>query len=171
MQIRELTEEDYNSFIRITLLALETNPEAFTASAIGEDNEMIKIRFDAAAGPRKKHFILGLFDDKDELISILGAARGDIQLTAHKALIWVLYTTREHRGKGYATRLLEAAVERGHKIKDLEQLNVAVHSKNIDAVHMFNSCGFEEEGVERCAFKEGENYWNLIHMVNFLKRD
>lgn len=167
-EIRELTTEDYNQFVRITFLALETNPEAFTTSAVGEKSEVIKARFDAAMN-RAGHFILGMYDtDSGELISVVGFSKGEMLHTNHKGMIWVLYTQPEFRGKGFATQLCRAVIERSKKLKDLEQIKVAVHSRNEDAVHLFQQFSFEVTGTEKNAFKKDKEYWDLIHMIRLM---
>lgn len=69
---------------------------------------------------------------------------------------------KEYIGKGWGKTLLKA------QIRSIEQVALEVYQKNIRAISLFKSLGFEIEGVKKIAIKLRDEYDDIILMGKFL---
>ena len=83
----------------------------------------------------------------------------------HKAFIWGMYVTPEHRRHGLGRRLLEAALAQARELPGLRQINLEVVTSNRAAYTLYESCGFETFGVERDAFSVDRTYHDVAYMT------
>lgn len=171
MEIRELTEVDVEPYWDLRLRALREEPEAFGAS-YEEDRERplerVRQRL-AETEVSPDAFILGAFVEDDRLAGMIGLVRQSGAKVRHKALIWGMYVVPEERGRGLARRLLDETVRRAREMPGLEQLVLAVVTRNAPARDLYITAGFEVFGLEPLALKVGERYLDEEHMVLYLE--
>ncbi|MET4692516.1 GNAT family N-acetyltransferase [Endozoicomonas lisbonensis] len=69
----------------------------------------------------------------------------------HRNAEFQIIIAPEHQGKGYARTLIRSALDYASNILNLHKIYLVVAQENEKAIHLYNSCGFAEEGrlVER----------------------
>jgi ribosomal protein S18 acetylase RimI-like enzyme len=124
--------------------ALECEPYAFGSSP-GEDfaqtdEQVQRLLADGNTA------VFGAFDPN--LIGIVGVRRQTRKKTRHKADIWGMYVRREHRGRGLARLLMEAAIAYGREQEGVRMLQLAVTEKAVAAASLYEKLGFVVWGIE-----------------------
>lgn len=173
MLIRELTEFDAKEFWNLRLKALKESPEAFGASYeeemnISLDKHILRFKSDFIVPP-EENFILGAFDDYDNIIGIVGFRRERREKLRHKSNVWGMYVMPELRKNGIGKLLLSELLNKSKLLEGLEQVNLSVVSSNLNAKKLYMSLGFETYGLEKNALKVGEQFFDEDCMVLFIK--
>ncbi len=160
MEIRPLTEADAEAWRELRLRMLREHPDAFGSAY--EENvtrpvEAFAQRLREAHNPPDS-FILGAFEDGGALVGSAGLARESGAKGRHKAVIFSAYVAPEARGRGVGRALMAEAIARAQAVPGLEQLHLAVTTRNTEARSLYASLGFETYGLERHALKLGDRY-------------
>ena len=142
--IRKLTTPDFAEFLQIRRESLEREPNAFGSSP-GEDfaqsdEQVQRLLADANTA------VFGAFDP--DLVGIVGLRRQTRRKTRHKADIWGMYVRPEHRGRGLARLLMEAAISYARQQDGVRMLHLAVTEKAVTAASLYEKLGFVVWGVE-----------------------
>ena len=167
MEIRRLTDLDAESYRQLRHEALVREPQAFTES-VAEHRvmslEAIKSRLVSA----EDNFVLGAFIDR-QLIGMAGFFRRRGEKIRHRGGIWGVYVSQECRGKGVGRALLAELIGLVRLLPGIEQVALAVSSKNAGARGLYESLGFEVYGCEKGALKIGEEYVDEELMVLYFR--
>jgi ribosomal protein S18 acetylase RimI-like enzyme len=169
MEFRILTANDASAYWNIRLEALESDPEAFTASA--EDHRTLTVEDVAARlvpSDPVNNFVVGAFAG-ERLVGTAGFYRDKGLKERHKGHVWGVYLAREARGKGAGREMMRAVLDRAVRLPGLEQIKLAVGSTQHAAAKLYRSLGFESYGCERRALKIEERYLDEEYMVLFVK--
>ena len=149
MNIRALTEDDAEDFRRLRLRALKEHPDAFGASYEAESAlslETVAARMRRTA--ESPHaFTLGAYRE-GELVGMVGFFREQREKMRHKGTIWGMYVPSEEQGKGIGRALLTETIARARLVPGLEQMGLAVVTRNERARGLYASLGFRPYGVE-----------------------
>ncbi len=167
--IRELTGDDASEFRSLRLRALGEHPDAFGSSYEMERDVPIEATAKrlSANAESEDSFTLGAYRG-DELVGMVGLSHQAREKTRHKGNIWGMYVPCEEQGKGTGRALLSRAIELARSMPGLEQLHLAVVSRNRRARDLYDSLGFETYGVEPRALCVGGEYLDEEHMVLLL---
>lgn len=173
MVIKVLAEVNATQFWDLRLKGLRENPEAFGASYEEElnipiNNLIIRFKTDFI-GPLEDNFILGAFDENNDLVGMVGLRRERRAKMKHKASLWGMYVSSQLRQTGIGRLLLVELLNKAKEIKGLEQISLGVVSSNEQAKGLYTSVGFEVCGLEKNALKIGQTYFDEDIMVYFIK--
>lgn len=155
LEIRILTESDFESFWNMRLRALKEEPTSYGSSyeeAIAAPQSEALKRLEES----EHSFIVGAFNP--HLVGIVGFFRERSIKKNHKGIIWGVYVAPEARGSGVARSLMEAAIARAKTIPNVERLQLSVMSQNQSARRLYASLGFEHYGTEINALKVNDRF-------------
>ncbi len=168
--IREFTGDDASEFRSLRLRALGEHPDAFGSSHEAELAVPIEATAERLSSNAESEgsFTLGAYRG-DELVGMVGLVQEAREKTRHKGNIWGMYVPCEEQGKGTGRALLARAIELAKGMPGLEQLHLAVVSRNRRARELYASFDFETYGVEPRALCVGGEYLDEEHMVLLLR--
>jgi [ribosomal protein S5]-alanine N-acetyltransferase len=93
--------------------------------------------------------------DSDEHIGIVGVHK--IDFIHRNAELGIIIGKREHWGKGYSSKCVEAVKKYSFGTLNLHRLMVLVIKNNVASQRIFAKAGFEDEGLMKdFLFKNGE---------------
>jgi ribosomal protein S18 acetylase RimI-like enzyme len=75
-----------------------------------------------------------------------------------------MYVQPEYRGQGIGRALLDTVISRARTLS-VRQVNLSVVYANKAAVRLYESSGFERYGLERDAFKIGDEFHDVAYLA------
>jgi ribosomal protein S18 acetylase RimI-like enzyme len=167
MEIRPLTANDAEEWLRLRLEALKNDSASFADSAEEHLQSSITTACERlGAGEPASNFVLGMFEE-GKLIATAGFFRRHHVKERHKGHIWGVYVRPQSRAKGLARALMQEVIRRARTIDGLEQITL-VASAHLPARKLYESLGFKSYGVEPRSLKIGAEYVDDVLMVLFL---
>ncbi|HEX8032964.1 MAG TPA: GNAT family N-acetyltransferase [Ktedonobacterales bacterium] len=166
--IRTLEERDAERYHRLRLRALREEPEAF-GSSYEEQAELPLAWFVERIRETETRFTLGAFDGETLVGSVMFTRETGVK-ERHRGIVTGMYVAPEARGHGAGRALLAAAIERGRALAGVEQIHLAVTTRNLAARALYVSVGFVVYGTEPHALKLGDEYLDEELMVLWLRR-
>lgn len=164
--IRMLEERDAQRYRMLRLRALREEPEAFGSSYEEQADLPLAWFVDRIRGTESR-CTLGAFDG-EQLIGTV-TFTGEIGLKdRHKGVITGMYVAPERRGHGIGRALLHSAIERARAQSGMEQIHLAVTTRNSAARALYIAVGFVVYGTEPHALKLGGDYLDEDLMVLWL---
>ena len=168
--IRELTGDGADDFRNLRLRALKEHPEAFGSSYEVESGVPLeavaeRLRRNAESGDS---FTLGAYRGST-LVGMVGFFQETREKTRHRGNIWGMYVPSEEQGKGIGRALLTRVIELARLLPGLEQIELAVVSRNRRARGLYASLAFETYGVEPRAILVDGEYLDEEDMVLLLQ--
>jgi RimJ/RimL family protein N-acetyltransferase len=153
--IRALSRADIGAFRALRSEALRLSPEAFGMSLsewerLSEDDIAKRLQ-----GAPPGVTFGAVVNDGASLVGIAGLAAYSTMKERHKALVWGVYVTPAHRGRGLAAALLDRIVAHARAVDELDILQLSVTVGNDAARALYLSRGFVTYGLERDALKLG----------------
>lgn len=162
LTIRPLTTNDADAFKALRLEAISDSPTAIWPTH-EEEAQRTPQEIEARLRVTKQQIIFGAFDGHS-LVGIAGLRREPLERVEHKAALWGVFVDPTFRGAGIARALLAAVLEHAREVHVL-QIHLCVNSENPRAQGLYRSIGFETYGVEPCAMRVGNRYYDEEHMV------
>ncbi len=166
MKIRFLNSQDVAAYRQLRLQALREYPTAFASSF--EQESCLTLNDFAArlhTHDNLKSGIFGAFDDRSQLIGMLGFSCDNRPKRAHIGSLWSMYVLPEFRCLGLGAALLDQALSHTREIGVLRQVVLAVTENNLPALSLYKSRGFERFGLEHDALFIDGKYFDEEHLV------
>lgn len=160
MHIRLLDKNDAARFHMLRLHGTQESPDAFDPTYDEEQQQtlqMVAQRLEPKGSPFE-HFVVGAFDEHENLQGIAGFTREIHQKKSHKAWIWGVYVSPVLRRHGTGRALLEEVLKQANLLAELEQIHVSVTTTNTKAIELYRSLGFQRYGIIPSAMKFGDLY-------------
>ncbi|WP_433957926.1 N-acetyltransferase family protein [Cytobacillus horneckiae] len=166
--IRTATSDDAEKVLLYTKDITEDSP--FLLFEKGEFNLTIdqnKIRLEDFFHNENKLAILAEVDD--EVIGFLDFSNGNRERLKHQGSFG-MSVAKTYRSKSVGKALLSSLIYWCKQNQMIEKINLEVMSQNLSALRLYESAGFEREGIKRreVKYKDG-NYEDLILMAYFLQ--
>ena len=142
--IRRLVASDVQAYVALRGEALDREPFAFGTSP-GEDIARSVARARRMlADPQNAVF--GAFEPS--LAGMVGVRRQARKKLHHKAEVWGMYVSEEHRRRGLGRQLMEAAIAYARQLEGVRFLHLAVTERAETAALLYDRLGFVAWGVE-----------------------
>ena len=161
--VRRLGPNDVIAVVALRREALELHPLAFSA-APPDDPELLSESFRSLLARPEESAIFGAFV-ADTLVGMVGVGRHKGAKERHKALIWGMYVSSQHRRTGAGARLLRAALQQARSWPGVEQVQLSVTESAGEARRLYERNGFQEWGREPRALCWQGRYVADSHMV------
>lgn len=156
MNIRMLTQKDWQPWKSLRLEALKNAPESF-GSSYEEEVNWPDLDFQTAL---TKNDIFGVFVDN---LLIACASFYSLHSAKHRGVIWGMYTKTEFRGQGMASALMQTIIN--HAKTRVIQLHLTCVTSNFGAVAFYQKQGFKIYGTEPRALKIRDIFFDEHLMV------
>jgi RimJ/RimL family protein N-acetyltransferase len=165
---RKVIVGELEMYHALRLDCLKKYPENF-GTLYAEEKESLVFKYDKIVSEQSgTDFLMGAFSD-DKLIGICGFNQEKRQKTRHIGEISSMYVATEFSGQKIGAGLLAATVTTAFDNPVLEQIILAVVSKNQIARNLYKNFGFVEYGRLENYFKGNGSYETQIFMA--LTRD
>ena len=172
MKIRFLNSQDVAAYRQLRLQALNESPTAFASSY--EQEVCLSLTDFAARLEAYDNYIsgiFGVFDDREELIGMLGFSRENRPKRAHIGSLWSMYVLPKFRRQGFGEMLLDRALSHAKQLGVVRQIVLTVTANNLAASSLYKSRGFERFGLEYYALFIDGKYFDEEHLVLYLNHD
>ena len=163
MHVRPLLPEDAGEYQALRLRGLAEAPSAF-ASSYEEEVSTPIAEIAARLQPKDSGAIFGAFAESN-LVGLAGVNRESMKKLSHKAYLWGMYVSPEHRRSGVGSLLLEQALPYAWKSLKVVQVNLGVHTENASAIALYRRLGFVIWGTEIGALVVAGKPQDEHHMV------
>ncbi len=164
-KVRKGTLSDLISLKEMMLLALESDPDAFSVT-IAEYEHNSMFWWESYLFPflteENQSMLFGLEDG--EIVSMGGILYEDKSKKEHIASIVWVYTKPEKRGKGYSKILMNEVFDEIKKRDHIKKISLMVASSQSHAVELYKKFGFELSGVLKNELKSGKKYIDVYLM-------
>ncbi|HVL33259.1 MAG TPA: GNAT family N-acetyltransferase [Actinomycetota bacterium] len=160
-----LMPADFDAYYALRGAGLAETPAAFTTDETSwrdADRAIVERHLEASGGDPNRP-IFGAWND-GELVGLVGLARETRDSIFHKATLWGLYVSPEHRRQGIGRRLLTEAVTAARELAGLLHLRAVVPTSCVAAVGLFDGLGFEQFGLERDARRVGGRFHDQLYL-------
>jgi ribosomal protein S18 acetylase RimI-like enzyme len=163
MHVRTLTPEDAVEYQALRLRGLADAPTAF-ASSYEEEVSTPLAEIARRLQAKTSGAVFGAFAD-GTLAGLAGIERESMTKLSHKAYLWGMYVSPEHRRSRLGSLLLEHALPYAWQSLGVAQVNLGVHTENARAIALYRRFGFVVWGTEIGALVVAGKAQDEHHMV------
>ena len=163
MHVRTLQPEDAAEYQALRLRGLAEAPTAF-ASSYEEEVSTPVAEIARRLQPKASGAIFGAFAE-GKLAGLTGIERESMTKLSHKAYLWGMYVSPEHRRSRLGSLLLEQVLPYAWQSLGVAQVNLGVHTENASAIALYRRFGFVVWGTEIGALVVAGKAQNEHHMV------
>ncbi|HAA15886.1 MAG TPA: hypothetical protein DCE41_30915 [Cytophagales bacterium] len=171
ISIRILEVGDVALFRELRLKSLREAPFAFSSSFDDEKDKSREAFLDElqVLGNPPEWFVLGAFQEADQLIGFVKFRRDLRSKARHKSMVHAMYTDPTYRGQGVGKRLMDDLLQRVRHLNGLEQIHLWVLHADTSAADFYRKCGFVSQGpVVKKDLKIEGRYVDAEYMVMHL---
>lgn len=165
MAIELLTPSHAKAYRHLMLNAYSLHPEAFVSSIA--QREKLPLSWWEGQLDDELSTLMGAFVD-NQLAGIVGLAFEPWEDAQHKATLFGLYVSQTMRGQGLGEQLVQAVLSLAEEEPDIKVVELTVSANSDAALALYRRCGFEQSGLEDCAIRVGEAYYDRVHMRRLL---
>ncbi|HYO50818.1 MAG TPA: GNAT family protein [Chloroflexia bacterium] len=162
--IREATPDDAAQMIAHMQRVAE-EPDRMILTGPGEFNLTVEEEqavLDEHAKSDNSVFMVAEADG--QVIGLLGCTGGKRQANRHSTYLG-MSIRKEWREQGIGTALMQAAIEWARSTGIVTRIELEVFAHNARAMHVYEKCGFQAEGIRRRAFYRDGQYIDSIIMA------
>src|SRR5215813_5064315 len=161
--VRRLEPSEAPLYRELRLEALRLHPHAYGSTVEVEGAEPLAYFEQRLAS---MEVLLGSI--RDQPMGIVRLSIPTFVTERHKCMLTGMYVRAAARGTGLASGLVDAVVERARGRVILIELSVV--TTNERARRLYERHGFEIYGIDPCALKHGDLYFDEYQMTRFLER-
>ena len=164
MEIARLSRADAPAYRALMLEAYEAHPDAFTSSPAERAAlpltwwESRLLALDSAP-----EAVLGAMDSTG-LFGAVGLSFESREKTSHKATLFGMYVSPDHRQSGLGGELVHAAIALARARPGMRVLQLTVTQGNLAAQKLYERFGFKVFGVEPLAARVAGEFVQKVHM-------
>ncbi len=151
--IRLLTSADWQLWKTIRLQALKDSPQSFGSSY----EETLRCNDQYFKNMLEKNDVFAAFDGGD-IIGCVGFSSLKSAKTAHRGMIWGMYTSLAVRGKGVAKQLMQQVIK--HAANSVTHLHLHCATGNTAALALYQQLGFEIYATEPKSIKVHNQFYD-----------
>jgi ribosomal protein S18 acetylase RimI-like enzyme len=165
MEVRRLGPADADELWRLRCEALEREPASFGES-LEEHLAFPRAKIAERLGSTDANgFVYGAFDENSQLVATAGFFRESRRKRRHKGIIWGVYVSAGHRGRGLGRAVMIAALGAARQMPGLRYVYLSVTSAQSPARELYLSLGFRSFGREPGALAVDGQYFDEEHMI------
>ena len=161
MAIELLNPSHAKAYRHLMLEAYALHPEAFVSTIARR--EQLPLSWWEAKLDDELSALFGAFVDS-QLVGMVGLAFEPWEDARHKATLFGLYVSGDFRGQGLGEHLVQAVLSLAEQEPDTKVIELTVSAGSDAALALYTRCGFEQSGLEDCAIRVGEAYYDRVHM-------
>ena len=161
MAIELLEPANAKAYRQLMLEAYAQHPEAFVSSIT--QREKLPLSWWEAKLDDELSALFGAFVDS-RLVGIVGLAFEPWEDARHKTTLFGLYVSQAFRGQGLGEHLVQAVVSLAEQEPETKVIELTVSANSDAAMALYQRCGFAQSGLEDCAIRVGEAYYDRVHM-------
>ena len=161
MAIELLEPANAKAYRQLMLEAYAQHPEAFVSSIT--QREKLPLSWWEAKLDDELSALFGAFVDY-RLVGIVGLAFDPWEDARHKTTLFGLYVSQAFRGQGLGEHLVQAVVSLAEQEPETKVIELTVSANSDAALALYQRCGFAQSGLEDCAIRVGEAYYDRVHM-------
>lgn len=161
MAIELLEPANAKAYRQLMLEAYAQHPVAFVSSIT--QREKLPLSWWEAKLDDELSALFGAFVDS-RLVGIVGLAFEPWEDARHKTTLFGLYVSQAFRGQGLGEHLVQAVVSLAEQEPETKVIELTVSANSDAALALYQRCGFAQSGLEDCAIRVGEAYYDRVHM-------
>jgi len=162
-EIRRLTADDAEAFSALRRAVTEVNPVQMGPSLEDERSRPMD-GFRAQPSSALPNAVFGAFVDGVLAATAAVSRTGQFPSTAHKMVMWGVFTHPALRRQGLSRAVVEAALRHAFA-SGIRRVNLLVYGPNEPALGLYRSLGFVECGTEPEAVHLNNTYFDGVHMM------
>lgn len=162
--IREAKPDDAAQMIA-HMQTLAEEPDRMIVTGPGEFNRTVEEeRAILEAGAKSDNSVFMVAEANGQIIGLLDCSGGKRKANRHSTSLG-MSIRKEWREQGVGTALMQAAIEWARGTGIVTRIELEVFAHNARAIHVYEKCGFQAEGIRRKAFFRDGQYIDSIIMA------
>ena len=168
MRIRTVSAEDAERFYQMSCrLDRETKYMLYEPGEREEKaTNLNRLKATLEAAAKDEDFMKVAVNERDEIVGYLWAQTERLNRNAHVAYI-VIGILKDYRHQGIGTEFFRL-LDEWAKEKGLVRLELTVECINVDAVKLYEKCGFQIEGTREKSMKVDGEFVDEYYMAKIL---